>query len=100
MNCLIWNCRGTGGKDFPMFIRDSTRIYKLDFVALLEPRISGTIAERVINKFGFANCVKVEAEGFSGGLWFKWKSCCPNLSVVSSSKYCIHFHVNATSPNS
>lgn len=91
MNCLIWNCRGPGGMEFPMFLRDNARIYNWDFIAILEPRISCASAERVINKIGFANCARVDAVGFSGGLSCMWRNSGPNITIVSTSKYCIHW---------
>lgn len=99
MNCLVWNCRGAGGKEFLAFLKDSTRIYNWDFIAILEPRVSGLTADKIIQKIGFPNHTKDDAEGFSGGIWCVWKSSCPQISVHSSSKYCIHLMINGNSHN-
>lgn len=69
MSCLIWNCRGVGGRNFPTTIKVYVRMYHLDFVALLEPHISGPRADSVIRKIGLIEGVCVEAQGFAGGLW-------------------------------
>lgn len=100
MNCLIWNCRGAGGKEFSSLFRDTSRIYHLDFVAIVEPRISGQTADKVIRKIGFANVAKVDAQGFSGGIWCLWKSSCPPIYVHSISRYCAHLIVNPNSLHS
>jgi hypothetical protein len=100
MNCLIWNCRGAGGKEFSAIIRDYSRIYNIDLVAILEPRISGDRADTVIKKFGFSDSVKVDAHGFSGGIWVAWKSSCPPISVISMSRFCVHLQINGNSPDS
>lgn len=68
MNFLVWNCRGAGNRRFSGLIKDYIRMYKLSFLALLEPRISGTRADTVIEKLGFDGIAREEAVGFSGGI--------------------------------
>ncbi|KAJ1392563.1 hypothetical protein SESBI_35648 [Sesbania bispinosa] len=63
-----------GAKTFPGLIRDLTRMCHLNFVALLEPRISGEKVDTAIKRMGFSGGVRVEAHGFSGGIWIMWKS--------------------------
>lgn len=99
MNCLVWNCNGAGGKEFPDLIKDTSRIYHLDFVAIMEPRISGQSADKVIRKIGFANVAKVDAQGFSGGIWCLWKSLCPPIFLHSTSKLCVHLNVKPNTPD-
>ncbi|KAI9123983.1 hypothetical protein K1719_005283 [Acacia pycnantha] len=41
-------------------------------IFILEPRISGYLANKVIKSWGFEQSVKKEAEGFSGGIWILW----------------------------
>lgn len=97
MSFLIWNCRGAGCRSFPGLIRDCIRIYHLDFVAILEPCISGVKADSVIRKIGMDGAVRVEASVFSGGIWCLWKQTRVAISVLSTSRYCVHLKVN---PNS
>lgn len=65
----------------------------------MEPRISGEKADIIIRKFGLAGAVRVEAVGFSGGIWCCWKQARLAIIVVSTSKYCIHLKVNPNSVN-
>ncbi|KAL4364157.1 hypothetical protein GQ457_04G008120 [Hibiscus cannabinus] len=44
-----------------------------DIVAIFEPRISGRAADGFIRKSGFEFSFRVEARGFSGGIWVLWK---------------------------
>lgn len=74
MNSLIWNCRGAGGRNFANFVKDLINIYHLDFVAILEPRISGYSADKVIQKIGLVEGARVDDSGFSGGIWCLWKT--------------------------
>lgn len=55
--------------EFAALMKDSSRIYNQDFITVLEPRISGLSANKVIKKIGYPNHTKVDAEGFSGGIW-------------------------------
>lgn len=49
-------------------LRNFVKMNKPNRVALMEPKISGDHADRVCKSSGFANWVRVEAIGFSGGL--------------------------------
>ncbi|KAI9078465.1 hypothetical protein K1719_039561 [Acacia pycnantha] len=66
INFLIWNSRGQTSKSFALVLRDMRRRYRLDIVVILEPRISGALANKVIKNWGFKHCSRKEAEGFSG----------------------------------
>ncbi|KAI9085778.1 hypothetical protein K1719_032192 [Acacia pycnantha] len=54
-------------------IRDFKFRYKLDLLVLLEPRVNGRQADRVIKNWGFRHSVRMEAEGFLGGIWILWE---------------------------
>lgn len=54
---------------------------KPDIVSLLEPRISGSKANLTIAKMGWDKSHRVNAIGFSGGIWIGWKNSI-NLKVV------------------
>lgn len=83
MNCLLWNCRGASKNIFASLIKDCLRIYQLDFVAILEPRISGTKADRVLSNMGFDSFPKSDATGFFGGIWCCWKQSMVSTQVVA-----------------
>lgn len=48
------------------------RTYKQIVVALLEPCISGDTADGVCKSLKKKNYARVEAMGFSGGIWVLW----------------------------
>lgn len=74
MNSMIWNVRGAGGRSFANVIKDYIRIYKMDFIAILEPRVSGQTVDRIIQKIGLVEGATVDACGFSGGIWCLWRA--------------------------
>ncbi|CAN1185259.1 hypothetical protein LINPERHAP2_LOCUS37442 [Linum perenne] len=62
-----------------------------DVVILVEPKISGTTADRVCRRLGFDEFQREEAVGFSGGIWVLWHSTQVTLNRISSSKQFVHF---------
>ncbi|XP_028805882.1 uncharacterized protein LOC114760757 [Neltuma alba] len=67
--------------------------YKPDLVVLVEPRISGLKEDRVIKKIGMYRSHKVEANGFSGGIWVLWSSL-TKIKVLKNHQQFIHCCVN------
>ncbi|KAI9125699.1 hypothetical protein K1719_003117 [Acacia pycnantha] len=72
INILVWNSRGAASKGFAAVLRDLKHRHRLDVVVILEPRVSGCAADRIIKNWGFKQSVRREAEGFSGGIWILW----------------------------
>lgn len=66
---LVWNCQGVAKVGFKHVLKSFVKIYKPILVALLEPRITGMKAEKVIKSLGFKYSHRVEVVGFSGGIW-------------------------------
>lgn len=50
MSVLFWNCRGAGSKEFLRHARELVSIHKVDMLIIVEPRISGNNADKVIRK--------------------------------------------------
>lgn len=69
---LFWNCQGAASREFIRVLKNFVNTYRLDMISIFEPRISGGNADDACKKIGFANWVRVEANGFSGGIWVLW----------------------------
>ncbi|XP_019173843.1 PREDICTED: uncharacterized protein LOC109169419 [Ipomoea nil] len=74
MISLIWNCQGAASKDFCRTLKHFVRIHNPSIVCLLEPKVSGAHANSICASFGFPEWIRVEAIGFSGGIWVLWKN--------------------------
>ncbi|XP_028793137.1 uncharacterized protein LOC114748847 [Neltuma alba] len=83
MKVLIWNVRGAS-KGLTADLRDFQQKYKLDMVAIVEPRISGSAARKKIKSWGFNFSLRIDANGFSGGIWLMWNLC--DIKVVELKK--------------
>ncbi|XP_019179248.1 PREDICTED: uncharacterized protein LOC109174466 [Ipomoea nil] len=71
---LVWNCQGAASKAFRRIRKQFLCIHKPSFVCLLEPKVSGQQANEICFSLGFDDWMRVEAIGFSGGIWILWKS--------------------------
>ena len=55
-------------------MKDLLKQHKPDILGLLEPKVSRSQADDVCQKLGFKEWIRVEAVGFSGGIWIFWNS--------------------------
>ncbi|KAK8658040.1 hypothetical protein V6N13_036255 [Hibiscus sabdariffa] len=62
-----------GHPKFIKAVKQYIRDYKPSLVGIVEPRISGARADSVIAALGFRYSHRIEAAGFSGGLWLCWQ---------------------------
>ena len=69
---MIWNCQGAASSGFQRVFKSFIEINKPGMVVLLEPRISGLKAKLVIRSLKFQYSHRVEALGYSGGIWILW----------------------------
>ncbi|KAI9112328.1 hypothetical protein K1719_016851 [Acacia pycnantha] len=87
---IVWNSRGAAKKGFAAVLKDIKFRYKVDLVVILEPRISGPQASKIIKGWGFRNWVRMEANGFSGGLWIMWEREDLKVEVLEANEQFIH----------
>jgi len=71
MNFLFWNCRGAQNKRFCSIANDLRRSCKVDVMEIIDPKMNGVVANKIIEKLGFNVSFKVEAQGDMKGF-----SCC------------------------
>ncbi|CAN1186973.1 hypothetical protein LINPERHAP2_LOCUS38439 [Linum perenne] len=64
-----WNCHGASHDNFCTAFRSYMSSFSPDIAILVEPRVSGSTVENVCRQLGFENYLRVEAVGFSGGIW-------------------------------
>ena len=69
---LVWNVQGVGNK-IPM-VKEIVRVNRPTMLVLVETHLSGEQADRVCDRIGFSGKMRVDAQGFSGGIWMFWKA--------------------------
>ena len=61
MNFLFWNCRGAGNKGFCAVMHDLRGLYRNNILAVVEPRVSGLKADKIVEKLNYESSFRVEA---------------------------------------
>ncbi|XP_028788193.1 uncharacterized protein LOC114744170 [Neltuma alba] len=91
---------GAGSRSFPILIRDIVKKFQVDILCLEEPRVSGKRADSVVKRLGFSHWIRVEASGYSGGIWLLWNNTEFSVTYICSSAQFIHCKVsNRSNPN-
>ncbi|PKI51404.1 hypothetical protein CRG98_028200 [Punica granatum] len=93
MRLIFWNCQGAGSGGFIRTAKEYIREERPDVMMLAEPRISGTKADRVCRKFAEFSCKRIEAQGFSRGIWVWWNSLNVNITVIDRHPQAFHLKV-------
>ncbi|XP_019183336.1 PREDICTED: uncharacterized protein LOC109178201 [Ipomoea nil] len=73
MDLMLWNCQGASGRAIHRALNLMLQVYKPTILGLFEPKVSGIQANKICSNLGFSDWVRVEAVGFSGGIWVLWK---------------------------
>ncbi|CAN1142686.1 Transposon TX1 uncharacterized 149 kDa protein [Linum perenne] len=94
MIIMSWNCRGAGHAEFVPTLKFYMSKFKSLVVFILEPRISGAAAAKVLRKLDFDSRIIIEAHGFSGGIWVLWNSFSATLMEEARSEQVIHMKVS------
>ncbi|WCJ44055.1 RNA binding RNA-directed DNA polymerase [Euphorbia peplus] len=94
---FVWNSQGSVNGRFARTVSLFLKNHKPAIVILVETKCSGLTADKVMSKIGLDASIRVEAKGFSGGIWVLWNI--PfKISVLSS--YWQFIHLQVTLPNS
>lgn len=72
MNIISWNVRGVAGTNFKRIFKEMVRNYNPNLVLLTKTRLSGDRANSISRSLGYERFVKVDAMGFSKGIWVLW----------------------------
>lgn len=69
MIILTWNAQGASSTSFVQTLLNHIKDTKPNIITLLKPRISGVRADYLCGRIGYDGIIRMEAEGFSGGIW-------------------------------
>lgn len=74
MKLFTWNCQGAASTSFRRSLKFLIRVHDPNIVCLLKPKVSCYHAHKKYIAIGFDERLRVEAVGFSGGIWVLWKA--------------------------
>ncbi|KAH9696901.1 reverse transcriptase domain-containing protein [Citrus sinensis] len=94
ISTLFWNVQGAGSPTFRRTFAALVKNYNPTMVAIFEPRVSGKKADDFIKKSGFDRSHRVEANGFSGGIWVLWRDFF-DVEVALNHNQFIHLKISA-----
>lgn len=80
---IVWNCRGAGSPKTITHLIDMIQYHKPPIVALIKTRLPSTKADVILAKTYLTDCVAVEAQGFTGGIWLCWDKNNVKIEVTS-----------------
>ncbi|KAK5774449.1 hypothetical protein PVK06_042304 [Gossypium arboreum] len=89
-NIFSWNCQGARHPQFNRMLQEYLKIHHPPVVVLLETRVSGLRANKVIKKSSFNWSHRVEAKGFSSGIWIHWDESV-RVEVLCNHSQFVHF---------
>lgn len=82
------------GKRSQCIIHDFCALFKRFILVLVETQVNGFRADMICLKMGFDNWFRVEAVGFSGGIWVFWNNSVGLVSFLSTHSQFIRFQVD------
>ncbi|KAL2933352.1 hypothetical protein RDABS01_016471 [Bienertia sinuspersici] len=82
---LIWNVQGAGSLSFLMALKEVIRVNKPLVIALVETYMDGIRAEFIAKSINFSGHTRVDADGFSGGIWIFWTPEKVNVGPINKS---------------
>ena len=94
VSILFWNVQRAGSPTFRRTFAALVKNYNPTIVAIFEPRVSGKKADDFIKKSGFDRSHRVEANGFSGGIWVLWRDFF-DVEVTLNHNQFIHLKISA-----
>ncbi|KAK9676512.1 hypothetical protein RND81_11G082100, partial [Saponaria officinalis] len=69
---LVWNVQGTGNKHKINAIKEVVRMFKPTVLVLVETHMGGEHAVKLGSIIGYKGHSRVNAVGFSDGIWIYW----------------------------
>ena len=90
---LFWNVQGAASKGFRRSFNTLIKNYGPFMVIIMELRISGKQADDFIKCSGFEYSHRIEASGFSGGIWILWQGYY-EVEVSFNHKQFVHFKIS------
>ncbi|XP_021766706.1 uncharacterized protein LOC110731184 [Chenopodium quinoa] len=73
ITCMIWNTQGTGSREFINVLKEIVRVNKPCVLALVETHMGGDHAQKIASILNYNGHTRVDAQGYSGGIWIYWK---------------------------
>ena len=95
----MWNCRGALNLDFKRRIYEMAVNHNPAIMVIMEIRVGGDRAERIIADLPFDGCITTETIGYVRGLSVLWKKDEVDIDLLVATKQEIHATVKVCHSN-
>ncbi|XP_010675063.1 uncharacterized protein LOC104891112 [Beta vulgaris subsp. vulgaris] len=72
ISIMIWNVQGAGSNSFAASLKELVRLHRPEVLALVETHMGGDRAQQIASILKYSGHTRVDARGFSGGIWIYW----------------------------
>lgn len=96
ITCMVWNVQGAGSREFMNVLREIVRTNKPVVLTLVETHMGGEHAQRIATVLGYEGHTRVDAQGFSGGIWVYWKTALVTIDPIAQSGQYITMEITKT----
>ncbi|XP_031107590.1 uncharacterized protein LOC116012231 [Ipomoea triloba] len=96
MKIITWNCQGAASKQFLRAAKYLLNEHRPEIFCLMETKTSSTNADAVCSRLGLDRWARVEALGYSGGIWILWSDAL-KLEILHSNPQFVHLLIKENS---
>lgn len=90
---MVWNVHGAGSREFLAVLRELIRTHKPTVLALVETHMGGERAMKIASVLGYHGHTRVDARGFSGGIWVYWKPELVSVDTIDQNNHYITMEI-------
>ncbi|KAK9666305.1 hypothetical protein RND81_14G175900 [Saponaria officinalis] len=96
ITCMVWNIQGTGSRKKIAALKEVIKTCKPTVIALVETHMGGQHVEKIRKTISYNGHCRVDATGFSGGIWLYWRPEIVNVVPVYEHSQFITVEVSRT----
>ncbi|XP_021835969.1 uncharacterized protein [Spinacia oleracea] len=82
ITCMVWNTQGAGSGEFLSALKELLRCHKPMVFSLVETHMGGDQEMKIATATSYSGHTRVDAQGYSGGIWVYWKPELVNVDPI------------------
>lgn len=83
ITCMVWNVQGAGSSAFSLALKELVRTHNPVVLVLVETHMGGHQTIKIGSMLGYSGHTRVDATGFSGGIWIYWREELVTIDPIS-----------------
>ncbi|KAL2935019.1 hypothetical protein RDABS01_018138 [Bienertia sinuspersici] len=94
LSFMVWNVQGAGSRAFIAALKEIIKVNKPVVVALVETHMGSDQAMMISKHIGFSGHLRVDAQGYAGGIWVYWRQEVVNVREIDNSMQHINMEIS------